>query len=561
MARARAAPLVVLSLFCGALDASPVFGRNGVTHLGPHDTNLLTTGTGMTTKMKMKTKTKLNPMWEEGGHCEGSDACVAIIKYGTVYGPDSTSERATINMTIGAACGAVKDAEKTALQNYVTAKVDITKVKHDHPWNGEFCHDPSTFDADTCIAITCTDAAEEATATLQIMLPLLDSNQFLHYLELKAHDLATPEDAGTMIGQACNPGVQATLGIPGTVTCGPVPYSTSYSVTDVIFSGTAPHLVIVDDPMTHCKADASCTWIEPRQRSCRASHIPNSNRTAALACSDVDVDDCDHAGCNTGHECNFACNAGYIPIGRHVCQWRSVDWLKYSCDMCAEFSVTKLDGTTITVTSTELRDMNKQIPFPYNKTIAPTCVSCKPGSDPLALPKHGCCDMEQEDPTDPAAAHHGFFGGRCARLCSGLPAPLGQQKCAATQSVRRFKWTDDEGACLATMCFESKDANLKNQARGIYEAFADARIDSSGFYFDNINIPSGQEKHTDYTDAHGGMKTSWNETVSLDATAMGIMVETIAAALEFIPTCSALERVTKTLSSLNGIPIPHADAQ
>ena len=69
MARARAAPLVVLSLFCGASDASPVLGRNGVTHLGPHDTNLLTTGTGMTTKMKMKTKTKLNPMWEEGGHC------------------------------------------------------------------------------------------------------------------------------------------------------------------------------------------------------------------------------------------------------------------------------------------------------------------------------------------------------------------------------------------------------------------------------------------------------------------------------------------------------------
>ena len=40
----------------------------------------------------------------------------------------------------------------------------------------------------------------------------------------------------------------------------------------------------------------------------------------------------------------------------------------------------------------------------------------------------------------------------------------------------------------------SPTANLKNQARGVYEAFADARNATNGFYLDNINVPSGQDQ-------------------------------------------------------------------
>ena len=116
------------------------------------------------------------------------------------------------------------------------------------------------------------------------------------------------------------------------------------------------------------------------------------------------------------------------------------------------------------------------------------------------------------------------------------------------------------------MCFVSPTANLKNQARGVYEAFADARNATTGFYLDNINVPSGQDQHVDSDWWYGknASRESFENhkiTVSMDVTAAGIMIETVAAALEFVPTCTALARVTQTISSLNDIPIPAADAR
>ena len=61
---------------------------------------------------------------------------------------------------------------------------------------------------------------------------------------------------------------------------------------------------------------------EPRTL-CDPQVIENSNRTAAAPCMDklslYPVE---------GTECFFQCNPGYLPIGRHVCQWHDNEWLK-----------------------------------------------------------------------------------------------------------------------------------------------------------------------------------------------------------------------------------------
>lgn len=247
--------------------------------------------------------------------------------------------------------------------------------------------------------------------------------------------------------------------------------------------------------------------------NCMPSIIANSNRsTPESACVDDDKPD--------GYECPFQCNAGYIPIGRHVCRWRKMKWVKNSCDHNLESNP---DG------------------------------SCK---NPHAsnASEIGCCDLKQDDPESTMIHNHGFFGGRCARLCEGLPKPLGQGHCAKPQSTRRFKWTDDKGACLATMCFMDKKANLLNQMRGIYEAFEDARNAKSGFYLDDYSVPAGQDKHVDRAQGHATHPKVVD--FSLDATAMGVMIETIGAELQFVPTCKALSKVTTTIRSLNEIK-PH----
>ena len=92
---------------------------------------------------------------------------------------------------------------------------------------------------------------------------------------------------------------------------------------------------------------------------CAPAALANSNRDALNPCS-AELDDDKRVGlwASTGTECTYTCDKGYIPIGRHVCQWHDV---------------VKTNATT------------------------------------------GEKEWDQSD------IEHSFFGGRCQRLCSGSP--------------------------------------------------------------------------------------------------------------------------------------------
>merc|ERR1719272_348462 len=108
---------------------------------------------------------------------------------------------------------------------------------------------------------------------------------------------------------------------------------------------------------------------------CDPSTIPHSNRsTAATQCMDT-LTPFPHEGT----ECFFECIPGYMPIGRHVCQWHDFDWIE----------------------------------------------SAKHHTDP----DHNLRRWNEE-PSHKRA----FYGGRCQKMC-GDPS---EQSCPIGQSTRRF---------------------------------------------------------------------------------------------------------------------------
>jgi len=58
---------------------------------------------------------------------------------------------------------------------------------------------------------------------------------------------------------------------------------------------------------------------------CAPAALANSNRDALNPCS-AELSDEQRVGhwASTGTECTYACDKGYFPIGRHVCQWHDV---------------------------------------------------------------------------------------------------------------------------------------------------------------------------------------------------------------------------------------------
>ena len=58
---------------------------------------------------------------------------------------------------------------------------------------------------------------------------------------------------------------------------------------------------------------------------CAPAALANSNRDALNPCS-AELGDESRVGhwASTGTECTYACDTGYFPIGRHVCQWHDV---------------------------------------------------------------------------------------------------------------------------------------------------------------------------------------------------------------------------------------------
>ena len=74
----------------------------------------------------------------------------------------------------------------------------------------------------------------------------------------------------------------------------------------------------------------------------------------------------------------------------------------------------------------------------------------------------------------------------------------------------RFYSSDAHGQCLATRCFESGDAALRDVARGNYEAWRLARHDATGLYLDGINL----------------VDPAWVETrAATGVTGLGLMME------------------------------------
>ena len=124
----------------------------------------------------------------------------------------------------------------------------------------------------------------------------------------------------------------------------------------------------------------------------------------------------------SGTECEYTCDEGYIPIGRHVCQWHNV---------------VQVNG------STGERSVNE------------------------------------------AELEHSFWGGRCQRLCSQGMKFEGNGHCNSSQSVRRYRDVDADGECFATKCFESGLDNLENVAQGVYTVVKNARDEETGYYRDS----------------------------------------------------------------------------
>jgi hypothetical protein len=137
-----------------------------------------------------------------------------------------------------------------------------------------------------------------------------------------------------------------------------------------------------------------------------------------------------------GDECAFACDAGYFPTGRHVCT-------NYSSGGRAFVS------------------------------------------------------ME-------------YFGGRCERLCNASAAvPMRAKTAAGTSPGKaeavveecegatkiRYNWTDADGPCFRTACFNTSDAALRHVARSNYEFWRRAYSGSSGAYLDSVDVVRTTRTH------------------------------------------------------------------
>ena len=70
-------------------------------------------------------------------------------------------------------------------------------------------------------------------------------------------------------------------------------------------------------------SDLSLETIEERLKGdglCPPAEIANSNRNWTSPCNGLKQ----QGWAPTGTECEYTCDEGYIPIGRHVCQWHNV---------------------------------------------------------------------------------------------------------------------------------------------------------------------------------------------------------------------------------------------
>ena len=267
---------------------------------------------------------------------------------------------------------------------------------------------------------------------------------------------------------------------------------------------------------------------------CDDAVIPHSNRTAEFPCKD-------YFGPNPsqGTECLFKCDPGYMPIGRHVCQWHDTDWV---------------------------RSNDKH--FPQE-------------DDPKSKkPEWAAAKAVHELEDVPQNKNHHFWGGTCAPMCGDNPAT---QSCPAGQSPRRYKEStltqsvSDGSDCMETECFPTAKDNLRSLARGIYEVMKIARDKKTGIYYNSVNFdffkkymeranadgeyavkPAGQNG-TKFVrcgsgdwlrEASQAYQVEVEKNFSLDATAFGIMSEVVGTALGYQTPQEGVDNVRDTIGNL-----------
>ena len=264
--------------------------------------------------------------------------------------------------------------------------------------------------------------------------------------------------------------------------------------------------------------------------------IPNSNRTAEFPCKD-------YFGPwpYQGTECFFKCNPGFIALGRHVCQWHDPDWVRHNDKHYPQEDDPKFHKPDW-ATNKQVKEL-EEVPPPQN--------------------------------------HH-FWGGTCAPLCGDNPAT---QSCPAGQSHRRYKEStltqsiSDGNDCMETECFPTKEDNLKNVARGIYEVMKIARDMKTGIYYNSVNFDffkkymeranadgeyavkhgSGSNNRTKFVrcgsgewlrEASQAYQIEVGKNFSLDATAFGIMSEVVGTALGYQTPQEGADNVRDTIGNL-----------
>ena len=266
---------------------------------------------------------------------------------------------------------------------------------------------------------------------------------------------------------------------------------------------------------------------------CEDAVIPHSNRTAEFPCKDYYG-----PGPYQGTECFFKCDPGYMPIGRHVCQWHDPDWV---------------------------RSNDKHFPEE---------------DDPKAKrPEWATAKMVHELEDVPPKKNYRFWGGTCAPMCGDNPAT---HSCPAGQSPRRYKEStltqsvSDENDCMETECFPTARDNLRSLARGIFEVMKLARDKKTGIYYNSVNFDFFKKymeranADGEYAVRAGGNGTQYvrcgsgewlreasqayqaevEKNFSLDATAFGIMSEVVGTALGYQTPQEGVDNVRDTLGNL-----------
>eukprot|EP00930_Biecheleria_cincta_P095864 TRINITY_DN87767_c0_g1_i1.p1 TRINITY_DN87767_c0_g1~~TRINITY_DN87767_c0_g1_i1.p1 ORF type:complete len:687 (-),score=78.48 TRINITY_DN87767_c0_g1_i1:68-2077(-) len=164
----------------------------------------------------------------------------------------------------------------------------------------------------------------------------------------------------------------------------------------------------------------------------------------------------------------------------------------------------------------------------------------------IAIGRHVCQSLEVQGSL---YFNHTFFGGKCYKLCVEPDVDdLVSEQCISGSVP--FRWLEHEAAgnyCLRTLC-KTEDAALRDLAEGNYALWRLARSDHSGVYVDHVSL--NPEKQMGIAPGQN------NYQGATDVSGLGLMMECIADAMQWINRSSFLERVNLTLRAFANKSLP-----